>query len=320
MKRKSPLKIEPPADAELVSKLKKRYYSHFDMGEFRKRVANFWELDLADAASDAAKAVGDVLRFQEQYVFPFSWDEYQPNFDIWRVREMDAEYLKEGVRVSDLWEAPARHAKSGRFNETNESLLYACMASPGGTMAEARLAPGSSFILIQYEFREPLVLKRVGQCNPDSSLTRRERRVEREVSRFVRDVVSVSAGQFGPDTYTFTRQVLREFLPLEGGWEVGWRYESTLVTGLQNVALEPETAHARLTVRSVIVGRVEWVDEKGASARYLGFSDGIEMFGDKIGFQDFPNCPFETIQQLVEWVEANRVQFNSQHVSDDVGD
>lgn len=298
-------KPDPPSNPELIAKHKREYFASFDLSIFRERVERFWKLDLSDSSVDVAEEVGNVLRFGETVLFPFSWDEYLPGTDIWRVRAIEADKFKEGIEVADLWEAPPGYVRPGRLNPSDGALLYGCMADPVGAMAEARLNAGAGFILIRYRAVAPLVLRRIGITNLDLALTGRQQEAEIEMSKFVRDVVSIPSSHYGPQTYTFTHQVLRALYSLDGAWESGWKFESTLNDGLQNVAIEPIEAHRILEVKSVIAGRMHEVGETGVSAFYLAFSDGTERFGAKIGFLDFPQAAFATLEEYIAWTEDN---------------
>ena len=247
-----------------------------------------------------------TVRIGEDWVFPFSWDEYLPGTDFWRVRRVTPQQLQAGLTVGDLWEAPREFVPAGRLNLPNESLLYTCLGNPLGPMAEAGLEAGDTFIMIWYRLLEPIVFKRVGVTNPDRDLTDQEQRIEEALSSFIRDVLAIPADKHGARIYALTQQVLRQFYPLDSGWETGWTYESTLSAGLLNAAIEAETAHAKLAVNSLIAGRVESIDQTGVSAYYRAHSDGRKRFGDKIGFAYFPDEGLRNLESIITWTQPRR--------------
>jgi hypothetical protein len=297
---------DPPEGPASLAELKRPFYSDFDMTTFRENVNAFWSLDLSDRAEDILEAMMQTVRIGEDWVFPFSWDEYLPGTDFWRVRQVTSEQLRAGLSVSDLWEAPRELVPMGRLNLPNESLVYTCLGNPVGPMMEAGLKAGDTFIMIWYRLLEPIVFKRVGMTNPDPGLTDQEQRIEEALSAFTRDVLAIPAEKHGTRIYALTQQVLQQFYPLDSNWETGWTYESTLSPRLLNAAIEVEPAHLKLAVNSVIAGRVESVDQTGVSAYYRAHSDGLKRFGDKIGFAYFPKYGPQTLESIIEWSRPRR--------------
>jgi len=294
---------DPPEGPASLVELKRLFYSGFDLNAFNENVAAFWSRDLSERAEDLLEAIIQTMRIGEDWVFPFSWDEYLPGTDFWRVRRVTPEQLRVGLTVSDLWEAPREFVPAGRLNLPNEPLLYTTLGNPLGPMREAGLEAGDTFIMIWYRLLEPIVFKRVGATNPDLDLTDQEQRIEEALSVFIKNVLAIPAEQHGPCIYALTQQVLRRFYPLDSNWETGWTYESTLTSGTSNAAIEVEAAHAKLAVNSVIAGRIGSIDQAGVSAYYRAHSDGQARHGDKIGFAYFPEDGPRTLESIIEWTQ-----------------
>ncbi len=281
-------RVEPPADADTVTRLKQEHYANFDLTAFDRRVEAFRQVDMSDPNVDVVEAVEQVLRAGPDagYILPHSWDELPAGTILWRARGMTAEALRAGcITDSDLWEAPVQRTGAGRLNRPSEPLLYTCVDMPLGALSEARVTTaGSGFMLIGYEVREPIYVRRIGVSNADDALSREQQLIEERVTRFVAvaEVVSTPADALGTTGYAFTQRLLQHLYSLEPGWESGWIYASTLESDLLNVALEPAPAHSQLALRAVVAGQVREVPEgaEGDFGIYLaGFSDGRPRFG-----------------------------------------
>lgn len=297
---------DPSEGPASLAELKRPFYSNFDLTAFHENVSAFWSRNFTDRAETILEAMMQTVHIDGDWIFPFSWDEYLPSTDFWRVRRVSPEQLQAGLTVGDLWEAPREFVPAGRLNLPNESLLYTCLGNPLGPMMEAGLEAGDAFIMIWYRLLEPIVFKRVGVTNPDPDLSGQEQRIEEALSIFIRDVLAIPAEKHGAGIYALTQQVLRQFFPLDSGWETGWTYESTRFAGLLNAAIEAEAAHAKLAVKSVIAGRIESIDQAGVSAYYRAHSDGRERHGDKIGFAYFPEDGPQSLESIIAWTQPRR--------------
>lgn len=303
----APVHIEPPAEEAEVIRLKRKHYRTFDEKKFDQRVADFESLDFTDPGIDLLKAVENVLRQTPDggYLLAMSWDEITAGNILWRARPMSRDVLRVGdITPSDLWEAPQQFVGPGRFNAANEPVLYTCWGRPLETLLEARITqPGDTFIMVGYKVWKPIVVRRVGVTNPDSSLPKEHQWVEEKVSRFVAESLSIPAVDDEPRIYAFTRQLLRTVYKLEPGWEVGWAYASTLAgPDVFNVAIEPEAARARLEVVSVIGGQIEKLPDGEKGYSLYGYSDGRAARDGRIRFRDFPHDQFSSLQDYFDFV------------------
>lgn len=308
--REGRMDIEPTEELESLVQLKRPFYSRFDLETFQENVAAFWSSDLSGRAEDILGEIVRTISIGEDWSFPFSWDEYLPGTDFWRVRRVEPDHLRRGITSSDLWEAPRQFVPAGRLNLPEESLLYACMGNPLGPMIEAGLRPDDGFIMIWYRLLEPIVFKRVGLTNPDPDLTDHEQRIEEALSGFIRDVLSIPAEHHGTGIYALTQQVLQQFHPLTPR-ETGWTYESTLVPDVVNVAIQPKPAHAKLAVNAVIAGRMDCIDQSGISAYYRAHSDGRVRFGNNIGFQYFPENNGMSFEEMLKSVQPRSLRLSN---------
>lgn len=302
--------IEPPAAAEEVARIKQEYYAHYDIEALERRIKAFEELDLTDAELDVAGAIDHVLRSESgTLLLPTSWDELPAGTRLWRARAMGEDELRQGnIRKGDLWEPPHQFAGRGRLNQQGEPLLYTCVGDPFGTLTEARIeVAGAGFMLIAYEARESVVVRRVGVANADEELNSEHQAIEEKVSRFLAEVLSTPVEDAGRDTYGFTQKLLRELYGLEPGWESGWIYASTLKgPDLLNVALEPEDAHAKLKLWRVLGGRISELPDGQTGCELAGFSDGkprLRLRG-RIGFFDFPHEELGSLQAYFDYIEG----------------
>ena len=302
-----PAHIEPPAEEAKVNLLKRKHYRNFDENRFDQRVADFERLDFDDPKIDLLSAVENVLRQapDDGYLLPTSWDEITPGQLLWRARPMSREALRIGdITPSDLWEAPRQLIGQGRLNAANEPVLYTCLGRPLETLLEARVTqPGDTFLLVGYKVWKPIIVRRIGVTNPDSSLPKEHQRIEEKVSRFVAESLSIPALDDDPRIYAFTRQLLRTIYRLEPGREVGWIYASTLAgPDVLNVAIEPQSAHAKLEVVSVMGGQIEELPDGEMGHSLHGYSDGRAARDGRIRFRDFPHDQFSSLQDYFDFV------------------
>ncbi|MFJ2145388.1 hypothetical protein ACIOJF_08845 [Glutamicibacter sp. NPDC087831] len=302
-----PDRIEPPAEAAEVKRLKRQHYRNFDEEKFDQRIADFEKLDFDDPEFDLLNAVENVLRQTPNggYLLPMSWDEIPPGNILWRARSISREDLNNGdITPSDLWEAPQQYIGPGRLNAANEPVLYTCWGRPLGTLLEARInQPRDTFILVGYKVWKSIPVRRIGVTNPDADLCKDHQRVEEKVSRFLAESLSILAFDDDSRIYSFTRQLLHTIYGLEPGWEVGWAYASTLVgPDVLNVAIEPEAAHARLEIAHVIKG--EFVELRGdvISCAFEGYSDGRAARKGRLVFKEFPTDQFSSLQDYFDFL------------------
>jgi hypothetical protein len=306
---------EPPARAAEAAAWKRKVYSEFDLSSFERRREKFWKSVFSDPSFDLDKEVDHVLRARPDgpLLFPFSWDEIPVGTELWRAREMDAEAINSGITEADLWEPPASVASAGRFNEANEPLLYTCIGLPIQTLTEARvLDPNASFILIGYQIVEPLRAKRVG-VTQDTTLTARQQRIERKISEFLAQVVSIPAESMGSSTYRHTQRLLRDFYRLEEGWESGWTYWSTLADPdavdltLEplNLAIEPADAHSKLEVRYVVTGTQQEYKDGLHHIALHGYATGETNAEGLVEFKRFPHEEFSSLQDYFDYLDVD---------------
>lgn len=299
--------FEPPVQYEEALRISREHYAKYNAEELEQRIKEFYKHDWDSPDFDIVKAVNDVLRPPDitSYVFPLSWDEIPAGNILWRARSMGAEQLLNGITPSDLWEPPADFASIGRLNAENEPLLYTCLGNPTAPLQEARITePETGFILVGYRVVESIFVKRVGLTNSNPDLTPEEQRIERMLSKFVAEVFATPESYGGISTYNNTRKLLRTLYQLEPGWESGWIYASTIVgPNSANVALEPQDAHKRLTIRCVVAGQVLVTASDHYTLRWVGFSDGKPKFGEKISWQYFPPTGLESIEDSLKYLE-----------------
>ncbi|MGC5626972.1 hypothetical protein ACPYO6_01820 [Georgenia sp. Z1344] len=229
------------------------YYKKFNKSKFRKRVREFWELNIPDDFDNPLARISEVVRFGGTALYPFSWDEFEPGTTFWRVRRMELQDIRDSLSANDLWMPPRKFAAAGRMNRHGEPLLYTTMGSPSGSFAEARVAEGDPFLLIRYEISNTVELKRVGVSNHDPELPRTYQMFEREVSAFLNDVMSIREDRFGPGVYAITADLLEALFSLELQ-QAGWVYNSTLIPNARNAAFTPVFAQATLTPTTVFGG------------------------------------------------------------------
>lgn len=300
------MESDSPKDSTSHTELKRSFYSRFNLDEFRSKIADFWSQDFSDDADAILARARQTVSVGDDFVFPFSWDEYLPGSDFWRIRKIPSEHFREGLNEPDLWEAPSRHAPAGRLNSRGESLLYSCLGNPIGPLYEAGLVPGDTFIFIWYKLIRPIMFKRVGITNPDPDLTDHEQQIEEALSAFLRDVLAIPAKGQELRSYTLTQKVLQTYYHL-APQESGWTYTSTFKAEVLNAAIEPKAAHARLAINTVIAGQVVAQDMNGEfTINCRAYSDGKARHGDKIGFEFFPEDGLQSLQDIFEWAHQNR--------------
>ncbi|MGC0252156.1 RES family NAD+ phosphorylase [Pseudactinotalea sp. Z1748] len=289
--------IEHPLhpDDQFLVEQKEAYYSNFDWDEYRARRDRYWKLDLSRSDVDAPAEVRHVIQAgnDQTALTSFSWHAWYPGeIHLWRTRKVSREKAYQGYWVEDLWEPPPRKSIPGRFNHAGEPLLYACLDDPWAAIREARVAGrGDIFIVMKYALvGGELRVKRIGVPHPDSNLRWGHRAIEYEISMFIEAAIRAPAGDHGPDTYGFTRELLHEFYPLAGGQEEGWMYESVQVPQAWNLALPPNVAHRLLELRGVVVGVVAEEDNGGLDFRVEmpDWTDSVTpLNGGRIGFPTF---------------------------------
>lgn len=287
-------------DWDLIVEKKRAFYSRFDLAEFQRSVEEFWSKPLAKDPSAVAEEVKDLVSIGDEFCFPFSWDEYLPATDFWRVRKVSADTMRNGLTVADLWEAPKEFVPAGRLNQPEQPLLYTCMGNPAAPMREAGLEPDDIFILIWYRLHEPIQFKRIGVTNTDPALTAHEQHIEEALSTFIRDVLTIPASHEHDALYSLTQRVLESFFPIDHVND-GWIFKSTLMPDADNAVIVPANAHTKLSVKNVLAA--QFISADDLTAVYHAFSDGVERIGDKIGLQKFPQNDFNGFQEILDWVD-----------------
>lgn len=286
-----------------LAKMKREFYARYDLQDFRKKVSGFWSRPLPSDVDAILDQVLEVANMTEKVHFPFTWEEYLPGTVFLRVRKVSAEKFQRGFTVKDLWEAPKEYVPAGRLNQPEEPLLYTCIGDPHGPMFEAGLKPDDYFILVEYKLRTPIYFKKIGVTDEHIDLTPREREIEEVLSTFIRDVLTIPAGEGPEDLYTLTQKTLESFFPFDEVID-GWTFESTLRPPVKNAVIAPSDAHSKLEVNSVIAALFSLSPSGDAHPRFLAFSDGTERVGDKIGFQSIPPLNFTYEDEIYDWVEA----------------
>lgn len=307
---------EPPAHAAEVAALKRRFYSRFDITSFRQRREKFWNLNFAEPTLDIVSEVREVVNansaLPKYMLIPYSWDELPSGTFLWRAREMRGRAVTHvEISESDLWEPSKSVVSPGRFNVSGQPLLYACRGLPIDTLSEARITDiGTPFILVGYETVEPLYLRRVGVTS-DASLTPRQQRIERELSEFLAQVVSIPEEALGPLTYGFTQKILEHYYALEPNWEFGWMYRSTVIKPAPqakidplNVALEPSVAHAKLRVMNVLFGVYHGHDAEGHQVQLDAYSNGLSNMKGFLEFEVFPHDQIDSLQGYFDFLDS----------------
>lgn len=285
-----------------VAEKKRAFYSRFHLVDFQRRVREFWSKPLSKDPSAVAEEIQDLVSIGDEYCFPFSWDEFLPGTDFWRVRKVSADTMRNGLTVEDLWEAPKDFVPAGRLNQPKQPLLYTCMGNPLAPMHEAGLEPEDIFILIWYRLHKSIQFKRIGITNTDTALTAHEQQIEKALSTFIHDVLTIPASPERDDLYFLTQQVLKSFFPIDHVND-GWVFKSTLMPNADNAVIVPDNAHAKLTVKNIIAACFISADADGITVVYRAFSDGVERIGDKIGFQEIPQDRSHEFQEILEWVD-----------------
>ncbi|MFC0581538.1 hypothetical protein [Micrococcoides hystricis] len=208
--------IAPPAQAAEVAALKRAFYSKFDLMSFHRKRKKFWELDFSNPELDIIEAISTVIRSNHRQpvtsLLPYMWHEFPAGTLLWRARRMNVVNVQNSkITDSDLWEPPKAFVSHGRFNLKNDPLLYTCIGLPIDTLTEARIHdPDTRFMLIAYEISEPIRLRGIGRAI-DPTLTARQQRIEKELSEFMAETMSIPAESDEAVVYALTQKILEHY-------------------------------------------------------------------------------------------------------------
>lgn len=312
MDAEAPRVLRPPRDIEVelphnwdnALRLKESYYRQFDLSELRDWIATFRRSRPFLSEKGYFERLEAVFRpTAGGSIIPYSWDEIPRGSTLLRVREMTREQVLEGnFTQSDLWEPPAAYVQGGRFNTAGEPLLYTCLGMPRGTFAEARVTePNQGFLLCFYFVEHPLVVRRIGETNPDKGLSKQHREIEQTITTFLAEEACARGDDSGR-THDRTRRILREFFPLEPHSEHGWMFASTLDSEVVNVALLPDAAHRRIRFDVGVFGSLQELPDGTVGQHFAGYTEGEPRIGSYIGIVEFDHTQMNSIEDYYNFL------------------
>lgn len=298
------IEVEQPHNWEDALRLKESYYRQFELSELRDHIATFRRSRPFLSEEGYFERLEALLRPTDGgSIIPYSWDEIPRGSTLLRVREMTRKQVLEGHFVpSDLWEPPAAHVRGGRFNASGEPLLYTCLGMPRGTFAEARITEANQgFLLCFYFVEHPLIVRRIGEANPDKGLSKHHREIEQTITTFLAEEACARGDKKGR-THDHTRRILRQFFALEPHWEHGWVFASTLDSEVVNVALLPDAARRRIRFDVGIFGSLQELPDGTVGQSFAGYTDGEPRIGSYIGIAEFDHTRMNSIEDYYHFL------------------
>ncbi|MCD5990312.1 hypothetical protein KDX30_20710 [Pseudomonas sp. CDFA 553] len=229
-------------------------------GSWGERETHAWILDLAIGQAENARTPR----------IPISRRSYPKDTNFIRARNLKDEPTEKAFFISDMWEAPPKAIKAGRFNASGEQFLYVTEGQTDAPKLEVDVKDGDPYLLIFYKSTDDVELVEIGwpsESIPDYFGTHADK--AKEILDFINNSFCED------EIYTISNIIAKEVHL--GGFD-GWCYPSVKLDGAINVCFNL-SAKSKLDFSGAFAAR-DYGDQCRALAVFVDGYAGLATFSD----------------------------------------